>query len=134
MTRRSRPRSRPRLLAATACVAALAAASGCSPGVAHPVDPDGARAALKTTLDAWKAGKAPDTLQGSSPAIVAQDLEWASGAKLLDYEIVDGKPADANLDARVRLTLSAKGKKVERDARYLVTTSPAVTVFRDMMK
>jgi hypothetical protein len=124
-----------RRIAPAALLAALAAAAwGCSPGVANPVDPGGARAALKTALDAWKEGKTPDSLQSASPAIVAQDMEWASGAKLLDYSVVSEKPADANLDARVKLTLSARGKKVEREAKYLVTTSPAVTVFRDMMK
>lgn len=125
----------PRYLAAAALAVAIAAtAAGCSQGVAHPVDPDSARAALKTTLDAWKEGKTPDSLASASPAIVAQDMEWMSGAKLLDYSVVSDTPADANLDARVKLTLSAKGKKVEREAKYLVTTSPAVTVFRDMMK
>lgn len=115
-------------------VALSAVALGCSPGVANPVDPEGARAALKTALDAWKEGKTPDSLQSASPAIVAQDMEWAGGAKLLDYSVVSDKSADANLDARVKLTLTAKGKKVQREAKYLVTTSPAVTVFRDMMK
>ncbi|WP_165071476.1 hypothetical protein [Paludisphaera rhizosphaerae] len=117
-------------------VAVLVGASmtGCSTGVAHPVDPDRAMVALKATLDAWKEGKSIDSLQSSSPPIVAQDMEWTSGARLLDYHVDDGKPADANLDVRVKLTLNARGKKVERDARYLVTTSPAVTVFRDMMR
>lgn len=127
-------RSRPRIGMAAAAILALASAWGCSPGIANPVDPDGARSALKTTLDAWKEGKTPDSLQSASPAIVAQDMEWASGAKLLEYSVVSDTPADANLDARVKLTISAKGKKVQRDAKYLVTTSPAVTVFRDMMR
>lgn len=126
-----RPRSRAN--APMALLLALAAACGCSPGAAHAVDPEAARAALKTTLDAWKEGKTPDSLQSGSPAIVAQDMEWASGAKLLDYSVVADKPADANLDARVKLTISARGRKIEREAKYLVTTSPAVTVFRDMM-
>ncbi len=60
-------------------------------------------------------------------------MEWSAGAKLLDYAVVTDKPADANLDARVTLKVSAKGKTRTRDARYLVTTSPSVTVFRDMM-
>lgn len=130
MTDRTRFQSNaPRLLLA----AIAAAVCGCSAGVAHPVDPEAARVALKTTLDAWKEGKTPDSLQAGSPAIVAQDVEWSSGAKLLEYALVTDKPADANLDARVTLTVSSKGKTRKRDARYLVTTSPSVTVFRDMM-
>lgn len=124
----SRGKARMALLAALAAVAC-----GCSPAAPHAVDPEAARAALRTTLDAWKEGKTPDSLQSASPAIVAQDMEWASGAKLLDYAVVGDTPADANLDARVKLVISARGKKVQREAKYLVTTSPAVTVFRDMM-
>lgn len=122
--------------AAAALVVALAAiASGCSSGVAHPVDPGPAMNALKTVLDAWKEGKTPESLKDAAPPIVVQDLEWLSGAKLESYQIEgDGVPADANLDVRVELNLSAKGKKVRRDARFLVTTSPALTVFRDMMR
>ncbi|WP_165249649.1 hypothetical protein [Paludisphaera soli] len=124
-----------RRLAATLAVALAAIATGCSSGVAHPVDPGPAMDALKTTLDAWKAGKAPDSLQEASPPIVVQDLEWLSGAKLESYEVQgEGVPADANLQVRVKLNLAAKGKKAQRDAHYLVTTSPALTVFRDMMR
>ncbi|AMV39906.1 hypothetical protein [Planctomyces sp. SH-PL62] len=119
-----------------ALVVALAAiASGCSSGVAHPVDPGPAMDALKTVLDAWKEGKTPDFLKDAAPAIVVQDLEWLSGAKLESYQVEgDGVPADANLEVRVKLNLAAKGKKLQRDAHYLVTTSPALTVFRDMMR
>lgn len=127
-----------RLVRSAACCGLLglaALAVGCSSGVAHPVEPGPALTALRTTLDAWKAGRSPDSLKEASPPIVAQDLEWLSGAKLEGYQIEgEGVPADANLDVRVRLSLVAKGKKVERDARYLVTTSPALTVFRDMMR
>lgn len=128
-------RPQPRRTVRTALLAALAAiACGCSTGAPHAVDEEAARAALRTTLDAWKEGKTPDSLQSASPAIVAQDMEWASGAKLIDYSVVGDKAADANLDARVKLTtVSARGKKIQREAKYLVTTSPAVTVFRDMM-
>jgi hypothetical protein len=109
------------------------AAAGCTSSATYAVDADAARAALKTTLDAWKGGEPPDSLQSASPAIIAQDMEWSSGAKLIDYDFLGDKPADANLDARVKLTISARGKKIQREARYLVTTRPAVTVFRDMM-
>ena len=42
----------------------------------------------------------------ASPMIV-QDFEWESGAKLLDYQLVDdGKAYDANLRIQVKLTLA----------------------------
>ena len=70
--------------------------------------------------------------------MVAQDFEWASGAKLIDYQIVDdGKEEDVNLRP-VKLTLSNVGKDkekpVEKKASYVVGTSPSVTVFRDIMR
>ena len=71
--------------------------------------------------------------------MVAQDFEWAQGAKLIDYQVVnDGKEEDANLRVQVKLTLSNlgkdKGKPVEKKAWYVVGTSPSVTVFRDIMR
>ena len=124
-----------RAATALVVVATAVAASGCGSGVAHPVDPDRAMTALKTALDAWKDGKDPESLKTSDTPMVVQDMEWQSGAKLVDYQVEgDGSPADANLNVRVKLNLTAKGKKVQRDAHYLVTTSPAVTVFRDMMR
>ena len=124
-----------RSLAVASALALAPLSGGCARGVAHPVDPDRALTALKAALDAWKDGKTPESLATASPPMVVQDLEWASGAKLLAYQVDGpGNPADANLDVRVRLTVAGRGKKAERDVRYLVTTSPAVTVFRDMMR
>ena len=71
--------------------------------------------------------------------MVAQDFEWAGGAKLIDYQIVDdGKEEDVNLRIPVKLTLKNVGKDkekpVEKKASYVVGTSPSVTVFRDIMR
>jgi hypothetical protein len=106
---------------------------GCGGGVRNPVDPERAREALKTTLESWKKGESMDSLQSATPSIVAQDSDWRSGAKLTDFEVAgDGKPMDANLRVAVKLTLRNKqGKEVKKSVNYLVTTSPAVTVFRD---
>jgi hypothetical protein len=125
----------PRLIApAVAAVVALTT-SGCSKGVANPVDPDRARVALKAALDHWKSGGDPLSMPTSATPMTVQDLEWQSGAKLVDYEVLgDGDPADANLRVKVKLTLAGKGKNTEKTVNYLVTTSPAVTVFRDAMR
>ena len=93
--------------------------------------------ALTTALDHWKSGGDPLSMPSSSTPMTVQDLEWQSGARLLDYEVLgDGVPADANLRVKVKLTLAnkAKGKNAEKTVNYLVTTSPAVTVFRDSMR
>lgn len=123
----------PRLRAGVAVLAGLAAAAGCGGGpVAAPVEPDKARAALRTTLDAWKAGKSADSLAHADPPIVAQDLDWMAGAALTDYQLLDdGTPQDANLRARVRLSLKTRqGKAVTKAAVYVVGTDPKLTVFR----
>jgi len=109
--------------------------AGCAAGVANPVDPDRARVALKTALDHWKSGGDPLSMPGSATPMTVQDLDWQSGARLVDYQILgDGEPADANLRVKVKLTLAGKSKPAEKTVSYLVTTSPAVTVFRDMLR
>lgn len=108
---------------------------GCSSGNPHPVKVDVAQQTLESTMESWKEGKTPDDLKGESPSVVVQDMEWSSGAKLLAYEIIgEGKPVDANLVAKVKLTLSnAEGKETEKTVTYVVGTSPVLTVFRDIM-
>jgi hypothetical protein len=112
--------------------------SGCSSSNANAVNAPQAREALKTALDHWKQGENPRSLSAAATPMTVQDLEWESGAKLIDYQILDdGQPADANLRVKVKLTTSgakAGGKSTEKTVSYLVTTSPSVTVFRDMLR
>jgi hypothetical protein len=128
-----------------ACLVALASMflPGCSnPSLAHAVDVSEARDALKIALDGWKKGENPRSFASSQNPMVIQDFEWASGAKLIDYQLIDdGKAFDANLRIQVKLTLSAdqgagvtSGKTTEKKVWYLVGTSPQVTVFRDMLR
>ena len=100
-----------------------------------PVDSDKARGTLTDVLDSWKGGDTPESLQDLQPPIVVQDFDWAGGIRLQAYEIVDAKPIDANLTAKVKLSLESKsGDKSEKTVTYLVTTAPALTVFRDSMQ
>src|SRR5262249_44144885 len=100
--------------------------SGCSgSSQAHAVDPPRAREALKTALDSWKNGAEPRSLASSPTPMTVQDFDWDTGAKLIDYQIVDdGKAYDANLRVRVKLVLSTsgmgKGKPAEKTVWYLV--------------
>ena len=108
--------------------------AGCSGGnTAAPLDSPKAREALTTTLDAWKKGEGITALTAATPPIVAQDMDWLAGAKLLDYRVKgEGTPMDSNLRVPVQLTLKSRdGKDVTKTVTYLVTTSPAVTVFRN---
>jgi hypothetical protein len=109
--------------------------AGCSvgPKLAAPVEPDKARAALRTALDAWKAGKPIGSLGEASPPIVAQDFDWLAGAKLDDYAVLDDQAADANLRVRVQLTVRpAQGAPAKKTVTYVVGTDPKLTVFRAM--
>ncbi len=129
-----------------ACLAALATLllPGCSiSSAAHAVDaPQAREAAQDRGSTNGKRGESIRAVQTSSTPLVVQDVDWSSGAKLIDYEIIgDGQPEDASLRLRVKLTMnggpatgSNQGKTAEKSVWYLVTTSPKVTVFRDMLR
>ncbi len=71
----------------------------------------------------------------SATTMTIQDLEWQSGARPVDYQTLgDGESADANLGVKVKLTLAGKSKSAEKTVSYLVTASPALTVFREMLR
>ena len=107
---------------------------GC--GSSHTVQPDVAVKTLRTALESWKNGQSPDSLQKASPPIIVQDLDWTSGAKLMEFEILEGgEPVDANLYAQVKLKLrDSAGSDTDRTVTYVVGTSPKLTVFRDMFR
>jgi hypothetical protein len=125
-----------------ACLGVLATLffTGCSGSSrAHAVDEPRAREALKTALDQWKAGGSVKSLESSATPMTVQDFDWAAGARLVDYQIVDdGKAYDANLRVQVKLSLSnpgnVPGKATEKKVWYVVGTSPSVTVFRDALR
>jgi hypothetical protein len=99
---------------------------------AAAVDAERAREALKITLESWKKGDAPAAVERGTPAITAQDLDWLTGAKLVEYQVTgQGKAVEANLYVPVTLTLrTPKGQEVIKSVSYIVGTSPRVTVFR----
>jgi hypothetical protein len=132
--------SRRRWLAAGLVVLAALPLAGCwSSSQAHAVDAPRAREALKTALDHWKSGQDPRSLQSSHTPMTIQDFDWAGGARLIDYQLIDeGQAKDANLSIKVKLVLDAPGKgsskPTEKSVWYLVTTSPSITVFRDTFR
>ena len=93
-----------------------------------------AKDSLHKTLESWKKGDDQAALKMESPSITVQDLDWKSGYKLLDYEIIgDGKYDDANLLCPVKLRLvDPQGNEVTRQVTYMVGTDPIITVFREM--
>jgi hypothetical protein len=118
------------------CVAALAAGCGSGTGQSpHPVQPDLARNTLQEVLQSWKDGETIDSWREHDPQVVVQDLDWMAGRKLQNFEILDGDEAvDANLHCQVRLTLNdPDARQAEQTVTYLVTTSPKLTVFREII-
>ncbi len=112
----------------------LATILGCTQGPqkAAPVDPALAMTSLRTTLDAWKAGKKIDSMSEQTPPIVAQDFDWMAGATLLEYEIKgEGRAEDANLRVDCQLKIrDAQGQTTSKTVAYIVGTDPKITVFR----
>jgi hypothetical protein len=101
---------------------------------AAPLDVELAREVLKTSLEAWKKGDAPDTLKNRSPSIIAQDPDWVTGARLVAYAL-DGedKCVAENLFVPIQLTLKLKnGKQATKNVTYVIGTSPHVMVFRSL--
>lgn len=104
---------------------------GCmqSPG-SVPVNESSAADACQQFLDAWKDGQELEDLQ---PNIIGSDAAWASGQKLLSFEILPNEVSDGtNLHIPVKLSLKdEKGAEQNILVSYAVGTHPSITVIRD---
>ncbi|HWB11061.1 MAG TPA: hypothetical protein VG826_17665 [Pirellulales bacterium] len=110
-------------------IATLVAGCGPKAQVKDYIPPEeAARQALTTALDAWKAGKAPDQVGASNPAVQAQDVQWSGGQKLTAYEIVGPAPTaeDQNQRFTVKLTL---GGGPPTETTYVVVGKDPIWVF-----
>ncbi len=113
----------------------LIVAAGCSgrsePANKTPYEPEQARAALVTALDAWKKGEA-GKLARRAPPIRFVDDDFALGMKLSDYELVEpDAPIGLHTNVPVILSLRDKhGKVVRRETQYQVATEPGLAVLR----
>jgi hypothetical protein len=108
---------------------------GCSSGPRNtPVDAAKAREVLRTALESWKRGERADALQSASPAIHVIDPQWQEGVALLDFRIAgDGKEMDAQLTCPVVLTVrDRKGKQINQEVTFYVSTAPNFTVARKL--
>ena len=105
---------------------------GCSSAQVELVgDEDEARTLLVTALDAWKAGKKPDTLKEATPALIVGDDDWRSGKALKEYQI-HGTPHEAGGHWRVNavLTVADGQDESQKSVYYAVTMEPAITIVR----
>jgi hypothetical protein len=107
--------------------------AGCSHKMeAHPVDPNLARNTLDAVLKSWQEGATPESWQQKTPSVVVQEMDWKTGKKLKSFEVIEPtESVDANLHCQVKLTLEDPEKgEVEQTVKYVVGTSPVLTVFR----
>jgi hypothetical protein len=98
----------------------------------HPVDPNLARNTLDAVLKSWQEGATPESWQQKAPSVVVQDMDWKSGKKLKSFEVVEPtETVDANLHCQVKLVFEdpEQGEE-EQTVKYVVGTSPVLTVFR----
>jgi len=76
---------------------------------------DTARDALTAALHAWKSGQAqPGIIENATPKVQMTDPQWADGAKLKDYEIVEALPGDSPRKFSVKLTLEGEAAPAEK--------------------
>lgn len=107
--------------------------AGCSNTMeSHPVDPNLARNTLDAVLKSWQEGATPESWQQKTPSVVVQDMDWKTGKKLKSFEIIEPtESVDANLHCQVKLVFEdAEKGEVEQTVKYVVGTSPVLTVFR----
>ena len=108
---------------------AATALAGCGGGSAPLASTNAARQALRTSLDAWKAGKPASSLAAEKPSIEAVDFEWKAGKVLTDYALGDEAPGQGTQTLSATLTL--KGEPAARNVRYMVLGLDPVRIYRD---
>ena len=86
-----------------------------------------ARSVLESCLDAWKAGESAKSLQNQDPPIYIVEDQWNDQTKLLNFKIADSEELSG---ASVRFDVELNYSRKKETVRYVVTTSPALTVAR----
>jgi hypothetical protein len=106
--------------------------SGCSRGLDPDSDRDVAASALRTAMEAWKSGKAPDDLANEQPPIIMNEDDWRSGKRLLDFKVEESGLSGRQIRCKVQIKLREKdGRTVERNAIYIIDTTPRIVIVRD---
>jgi hypothetical protein len=121
------------LLAGTIFLAMAAMVCGCRGSLPAQADPDQARAALTSALDAWQKGQEIEKLAERDPPIHFNDPKCRGGTRLVSYRLEDGAEHHGQA-ARITavLTFDQKdGAAKERKITYLVDIGKAVVIVPD---
>lgn len=99
----------------------------CERGNAIPTEAT-ARAALETSLTAWRDGKKPTDTVKADPPVHSVDNVWNSGRKLASFEILREEPSET--DRRFAVKLQFVDKPTEAEVVYVVLNTQPFAVFR----
>jgi hypothetical protein len=105
---------------------------GCHRSLDSDADPAQADKVLQTALEAWKGGKSQADLEKGQPSIIMNEDDWRTGKRLLDFKMDKGALSGRQVRCRVHIKLQDKDDKaVERDAVYIIDTTPRIVIVRD---
>lgn len=114
-------------------VMAFSCVMGCGPSRVPLSDVQEAKNLAQQLLEKWKSGEDMAKFATESPPIFVSEDLWRKGAKLQSYTFLDeGQMFGSNIRFQITLKcVSKEGKATERTFYYLVTTTPALTFFRE---
>jgi hypothetical protein len=106
---------------------------GCGGSLGPDADRDVADKALRTAMENWQNGKSQVDLEKGQPAIIMNEDDWRTGKKLVEFKIDECTLSGRQMRCRVRLKLQDKdGKNAERNAVYIIDTTPRIVIVRDL--
>jgi len=108
-------------------------ATGCGPSKVPLSDSQQARTLAEKLLDQWKLGVKMDALPNQTPPVYVSEDLWKKEATLIEFKFHgDGEMLGPNVRFKISLKCKGKdGKLTQRSFNYLVTTTPALTFFRE---
>jgi hypothetical protein len=92
-----------------------------------------AKSLAERMLGKWKSGEEMSKFASQTPPVYVSEDLWKKGAKLESFTFIDeGQMFGSNVRFKITLKCTWKdGKVSERTFSYLVTTTPALTFFRE---
>ncbi|MFO0867773.1 MAG: hypothetical protein U0935_02395 [Pirellulales bacterium] len=116
-----------RLFVVALLVGAAALCGGCAPKLPPVADPERAKQALQTALEAWKNGETIESLTKRTPAIYFNEEVWQGGQTLLKYELQEDRASGRGWLFDVKMTFPSNPNS-PRVFHYLVDTEPAIVI------